>query len=299
MFARLAAASRCPGCAAVAQAGREDRHRDLRRPGGPFHRPRGDGRPHRGHGRGGRRPSHHLGGRGRRRRLEVERRRAPLQAGVRQAQPVDRRDRDRPEEPEKVVWVGTGETWTRNSVSVGDGVYKTTDGGDNWQRMGLENTERIARIVIDPRAPRHRVRLRDRATSSTITRTVVSTARATAARPGRRCCTPGPTPGAPTSPGPAGSGRCSTPRCGRCGGSRGLLHLRRPAERPLQVHRRWRPRGSRMRKGLPAGDLGRIAVAVAPSKPSHRYATVEAKKTALYRSDDGGGDAGRRSARAS
>jgi photosystem II stability/assembly factor-like uncharacterized protein len=55
-----------------------------------------------------------------------------------------------PKDP-KIVWVGTGETWTRNSVSVGDGVYKTTDGGDNWTRLGLENTERIARIAVDPK----------------------------------------------------------------------------------------------------------------------------------------------------
>ena len=56
-------------------------------------------------------------------------------------------DRTRP----KTVWVGTGESWTRNSVSVGDGIYKTTDGGDNWQRMGLDSCERIARIAIDPK----------------------------------------------------------------------------------------------------------------------------------------------------
>ena len=49
-----------------------------------------------------------------------------------------------------VVWVGTGETWTRNSVSVGDGIYKTTDGGDAWSHLGLEQTERIARIAVDP-----------------------------------------------------------------------------------------------------------------------------------------------------
>src|ERR1039458_556842 len=36
----------------------------------------------------------------------------------------------------KVVWVGTGESWVRNSVSVGDGIYKSTDGGDNWTNMG-------------------------------------------------------------------------------------------------------------------------------------------------------------------
>ena len=50
----------------------------------------------------------------------------------------------------KVIWVGTGESWTRNSVSVGDGVYKSVDGGDNWTNVGLNNSERIAKILVDP-----------------------------------------------------------------------------------------------------------------------------------------------------
>ena len=49
------------------------------------------------------------------------------------------------------IWVGTGEAWTRNSVSVGDGIYKSIDGGDTWTNMGLRNSERIAKIMIDPR----------------------------------------------------------------------------------------------------------------------------------------------------
>src|SRR5213593_356734 len=53
----------------------------------------------------------------------------------------------------KNVWVGTGESWTRNSVSIGDGLYKTTDGGDDWQKVGLDSTERIARIAVDPQHP--------------------------------------------------------------------------------------------------------------------------------------------------
>ena len=51
------------------------------------------------------------------------------------------------------VYVGTGETWVRNSVSVGDGVYKTVDGGDNWENIGLKETERISRMVIHPENP--------------------------------------------------------------------------------------------------------------------------------------------------
>jgi photosystem II stability/assembly factor-like uncharacterized protein len=57
-------------------------------------------------------------------------------------------DRRNPE----TVWVGTGEAWTRNSVSIGNGVYRTTDGGDTWQHVGLPGSERIAALRIDPRS---------------------------------------------------------------------------------------------------------------------------------------------------
>src|SRR3989449_4742817 len=50
----------------------------------------------------------------------------------------------------KVIWVGTGEAWTRNSASIGDGVYKSVDGGDNWTHVGLKDSERIAKILVDP-----------------------------------------------------------------------------------------------------------------------------------------------------
>ena len=51
----------------------------------------------------------------------------------------------------KIVWVGTGEAWTRNSVSIGDGIYKSTDGGENWTNMGLKDSEHIAKILVDPK----------------------------------------------------------------------------------------------------------------------------------------------------
>jgi len=50
-----------------------------------------------------------------------------------------------------VVWVGTGEANNRQSSSFGDGIYKSTDGGKTFTRMGLENSQTIARIVIDPK----------------------------------------------------------------------------------------------------------------------------------------------------
>jgi len=49
------------------------------------------------------------------------------------------------------VWVGTGEPWTRNSISVGNGIYKTTDGGEEWEMIGLEGTDHIAKIIINPK----------------------------------------------------------------------------------------------------------------------------------------------------
>ncbi|HET9982211.1 MAG TPA: hypothetical protein VFQ38_01435, partial [Longimicrobiales bacterium] len=52
-----------------------------------------------------------------------------------------------------VVWAGTGEPFIRSHISIGDGVYRSTDGGKTWQRMGLERSGRIARIVVHPTNP--------------------------------------------------------------------------------------------------------------------------------------------------
>ncbi len=52
-----------------------------------------------------------------------------------------------------IVWVGTGEQNPRNSVSYGDGVYKSTDGGKTWKNMGLKDSFQIGRIKIHPEDP--------------------------------------------------------------------------------------------------------------------------------------------------
>jgi photosystem II stability/assembly factor-like uncharacterized protein len=52
-----------------------------------------------------------------------------------------------------VVWVGTGENNSQRSVSFGDGVYRTRDGGKSWENLGLQESEHIGRIAIDPRDP--------------------------------------------------------------------------------------------------------------------------------------------------
>jgi len=57
-----------------------------------------------------------------------------------------------PSDP-NVVWVGTGEPFIRSNVSMGWGVYRSTDAGKSWKRMGLDSTGRIARIIVHPTDP--------------------------------------------------------------------------------------------------------------------------------------------------
>ncbi|HKV27314.1 MAG TPA: hypothetical protein VJN90_03435 [Candidatus Acidoferrales bacterium] len=52
-----------------------------------------------------------------------------------------------------IVWAGTGEPYIRSHISIGDGIYRSMDAGHTWTRMGLENTGRIANVIIDPRNP--------------------------------------------------------------------------------------------------------------------------------------------------
>ena len=52
-----------------------------------------------------------------------------------------------------VIWAGTGEAWIRSHISVGAGIYKSTDAGKTWKLMGLEKTGRIGHIAIDPKNP--------------------------------------------------------------------------------------------------------------------------------------------------
>lgn len=52
-----------------------------------------------------------------------------------------------------VIWAGTGEAFIRGNVSIGNGIYKSTDGGATWAHVGLDDSGRIARIVVNPKNP--------------------------------------------------------------------------------------------------------------------------------------------------
>lgn len=185
----------------------------------------------------------------------------------------------------QTVWVGTGEPWVRNSVSYGKGVYKSTDGGDSWKLMGLEDSERIGAIRIHPEnADIVYACVLGHLFDDHQTRGVYKTKdggetwdKVLYVDDQTGCADMDLDPQEPdflyaamwqfrrgadffTSGGP-GSGLYRSTDGGET----------------------WQE----VRDGLPAGDLGRIAVAVAPSRPNVVYATVEAEdESGLYRSDD-------------
>jgi len=186
----------------------------------------------------------------------------------------------------KIVWVGTGETWARNSVGYGDGIYKTTDGGDSWTRMGLEKTERIARILVHPAHPDtvlvaatgplfndspERGVYRTTDGGKTWTKTLYVDARSGAADLAMD----------PQNPDVVYASMWSVRRQAwtfASGGPGSGLY------KSTDGGVTWR----KLTKGLPEGDLGRIGISVSPAKASRVYALVEAKKTAFYISDDAG-----------
>jgi photosystem II stability/assembly factor-like uncharacterized protein len=186
----------------------------------------------------------------------------------------------------KTIWVGTGETWVRNSVSVGDGIYRSTDGGDNWQKLGLEKTERIARVAIDPSdsAKVFACALGPLFNDSDdrgvyVTKDAGKTwEKALAGAPDTGC-----------------ADLSIDPKDGKVVYAAMWQHRRSPdffnSGGPKSGLFKSTDGGATWRKlanGLPAGDLGRIAVEVSPAKSSVVYASVEAKPSGLYRSEDAG-----------
>ena len=184
------------------------------------------------------------------------------------------------------VWVGTGESDTRNSVSVGTGIYKTMDGGENWQLMGLEKSEHISKIVVDPKnSDTVYVAVPGHLWDSNEDRGLYKTTdggktwnKILYVNTDTGCSDVSVDPQEPKILYAAMWQFRRTPDFFTSGGPGSAIH------KSTDGGKTWK----KLANGLPDGDLGRIAIAVAPSRSSVVYANIEAKKTYIYRSDDMG-----------
>src|SRR5881397_3611686 len=197
----------------------------------------------------------------------------------------------------KNVWVGTGESWTRNSVSIGDGIHKSTDGGETWTHAGLENSERIAKIVVSPK------------NSDTVFVAVPGALWSDSPDRGLYRTTDGGKTwkqilkGAnlstgwtsiemdPTNPDVMLAAMWDFRRKGweyRSGGESPTAPSASGLFRSTDGGETWTEITPDANKGFPKKPYGRIAVAVAPSNAQRVYAFVESPESALFVSDDGG-----------
>jgi photosystem II stability/assembly factor-like uncharacterized protein len=195
-----------------------------------------------------------------------------------------------PTNPEN-VWVGTGESWVRNSVSIGDGIYKSTDGGENWTNVGLKDSERIAKILVDPRNGNNVLacatgHLWDDSDAGGIYRTIDGgkTWRKVLAGPNRStgCSMLSMSAQAPATVYATMWDFRRQAWTFRSGGPGGGIF------KSTDGGEHWTEITQAHAKGLPDKPYGRIAIAVAPTKPQTVYAMIESAKSALFRSDDGG-----------
>jgi len=197
----------------------------------------------------------------------------------------------------KTIWVGTGESWARNSVSIGDGIYKSTDGGENWTNVGLKNSERISKILIDPKD------------SNTVYVCVPGRLWSDSEDRGVYKTTDGGQSWAKILKGANLSTGCSmmsmSPRDSktifagmwdfrrkgwtfRSGGENSTAASGSGLFQTTDGGTTWTDLDEKSAKGLPPKPWGRTAVTVAPSKPDVVYALIESNRSALFRSDDGG-----------
>lgn len=184
-----------------------------------------------------------------------------------------------------VIWVGTGESNVRNSVSFGDGVYKSTDGGKTWKHLGLKDTNTISKVIINPKNPDIvYVAAVGHAWGANEERGVFMTT--DGGKTWQKTLYIDQNHGAsdleidPTNPNIlyAGMWRFDRkPWTFTSGSEQGGVF------RSVDGGRTW----NKIDKGLPK-LIGRIGLSVAASNPNVVYAILESKEGTLYRSDDKG-----------
>jgi photosystem II stability/assembly factor-like uncharacterized protein len=191
----------------------------------------------------------------------------------------------------KIVWAGTGESWVRNSVSIGDGIYRSIDSGENWTNLGLKESERIAKILIDP------------ANGNVVYACATGHLWDDSNERGVYKTTDGGKTWRKVLAGANGSTGCAmlamSPQAPQILFA-SMWDFRRQAWtfrsggpgsglfKSVDGGEHWTEIVPTKANSLPDKPYGRIVVAVAPSNPQVVYAMVESAKSALFRSSDSG-----------
>jgi len=187
-----------------------------------------------------------------------------------------------------IVWVGTGEATPRNSVGVGRGIYLTIDGGKTWKSLGLEKTEKICKILLHPDDPdvayvgaagttwgesKERGVYKTEDGGKTWKKILFVDEKTGVADMAMA-------PGNPNKIIAAMWEHRRWPWFFNSGGPGSGLYI------TVNGGRKWQKLTDK--NGLPKGELGRMGIAFSANKPENVYALVEAKKSVLLRSSDGG-----------
>jgi photosystem II stability/assembly factor-like uncharacterized protein len=184
------------------------------------------------------------------------------------------------------VWAGTGESNMRNSVSIGLGIFRSTDGGRNWLKMGLENSEHISKIIIHPKNPGVLfVAVPGKLWSDSPDRGLYKTS--DGGKTWEKILYTDEKTGCadvlmdPRNPDVLWASMWQfrrTPYSFNSGGPGSAMF------KSTDGGKTWR----KITNGLPTSAFGRIAMALAPSAPDNLLAIVENENTGLYISSDGG-----------